>query len=411
MRVLFVHQNFPGQYEHLAPAAAREGWEVVALGLGKAADLPGVRYVRHALRQVSTPGIHPFAGEFESKVIRAESAANAALALRAEGFTPDLICGHPGWGETLLLKDVWPDAKILSFVEFNYRAEGADVGFDPEFPLRDDAARFKIRVKNAHNYLAYADSDWLVSPTRWQGAQVPPAYQDRLSIIHDGIDTDRVRPNPKAEVTLGRDGITLRPGDEVVTFVNRNLEPYRGYHSFMRALPEILQRRPSARAVLVGGNAQSYGAKPEGDRNYREIYLSEVRDRLDMSRVHFVGNIPYPAYLNLLQVSAAHVYLTYPFVLSWSLIEAMAAGCAIVGSATAPVQEVIRNGENGRLVDFFSPQDIADAVVAVLADPASHHAMRAAARLGAETFDLRRVCLPRHLRLMREVAAGLSPSV
>ena len=409
MRVLFVHQNFPAQYKHLAPAAAREGWEVVALGIGAAEPIPGVRYVRYPIRQVSTPDIHPLAAEFEVKVIRAEAAANAAIALRAEGFTPDLICGHTGWGETLLLKDVWPDAKILSFVEFNYRADGADVGFDPEFPLGGDAARYKIRLKNANNYLAYADSDWLLSPTRWQGEQLPPAYRERLSIIHDGIDTDRVRPNPKAQVTLGRDGVTLRPGDEVVTFVNRNLEPYRGYHIFMRALPEILRRRPRARAVLVGGSGFSYSGKPPGERSYRETYLDEVKDRLDMSRVHLVGNIPYEVYLNLLQISAAHVYLTYPFVLSWSLIEAMAAGCAIVGSATPPVQEVIHDRENGRLIDFFSPPEITEAVVAMLAKPHDYQAMRAAARRSAEAFDLRRVCLPQHLRLMRDVAAGLTP--
>ena len=350
MRVLFVHQSFPGQYQHVAPAAAaRPGWQVVGLGLNEAAPLSGVRYVRYALERGGTTGIHDLASEFEAKVIRGEGAARAALALKAEGFTPDIICGHPGWGETLLLKDVWPDARMLSFVEFNYKADGADVGFDPEFPLGGEAARFRVRLKNAHNYLAYADSDWLVSPTRWQGAQVPIPYQNRLSIIHDGIDTTTARPDPKATVTLGRDGVTLRPGDEVVTFVNRNLEPYRGYHSFIRALPEILRRRPQARAVLVGGNGVSYGAAPPQGRTYRDIFLDEVKDQLDMSRVHFVGRIPYAAYLHLLQVSAVHVYLTYPFVLSWSLLEAMAVGCVVVGSATPPVEEVIRHGKNGIL--------------------------------------------------------------
>lgn len=410
MRILFVHQNFPGQYVHVARAlAARPGCEVVALGMTDRTTIPGVRMVAHSPAVGSSATIHPLAADFETKVIRAESAARAALRLRAEGFVPDVICGHPGWGETLFLKDVWPSARVLSFVEFVYRASGGDVGFDPEFPLDGDEAPWRIRTKNAGLSLAFSASDWLVAPTRWQAQQLPPEHAGRVSVVHDGIDTDTVRPNPKATVTLGRGGLTLRPGDEVVTFVNRNLEPYRGYHSFMRALPEILRRRPRARAILVGGSGVSYGGKPPGGRSYRDIYLDEVKDDLDMTRVHLVGNLPYAAYLSLLQVSAAHVYLTYPFVLSWSLLESMAAGCAVIGSRTAPVEEVVRDGRNGVLVDFFSKTEIADAVVDALARPHAHRELRQAARRTAEGYDLKKVCLPRQIRLIERVAAGDVP--
>ncbi|MGY2051721.1 glycosyltransferase [Methylobacterium sp. JK268] len=410
MRVLFVHQNFPGQYRHVAPAlAARPGHRVVALGIGAAPPLPGVRHLRYAVEGRPAPGLHPLARDFETKVLRGEAAARAALRLKAEGFAPDVICGHPGWGETLFLKDVWPKAKLLSFVEFAYAARGADVGFDPEFPSRGgDEAAFGVRVRNAAAFLAFEASDWMVSPTRWQASRVPAAFGDRLSVIHDGIDTHRVRPDPGARITLGG-SLTCAPGDEVVTFVNRNLEPYRGYHSFLRALPTILRRRPRARAVLVGGSGVSYGARPPEGRTWKDIFLDEVRADLDLSRVHFVGQIPYGTYLNLLQVSAAHVYLTYPFVLSWSMLEAMAAGCLVIGSRTPPVEEVIRDGENGVLVDFFSPEAIAEAVVRGLAEPAAFQAMRAAARRSAEAYDLARICLPRHLRLIDDVAAGREP--
>ncbi|GJD92613.1 D-inositol-3-phosphate glycosyltransferase [Methylobacterium hispanicum] len=412
MRVLFVHQNFPGQYRHIAPALGQmPGNEVVALGMAERPQMPGIRYVRYGLKRTSTPGIHALAEDFEAKVIRAEAAARACLRLKAEGFAPDIIVAHPGWGETLLLKDVWPDAKQLSFIEFNYSAAGADVGFDPEFPLVGEDAHFKIRLKNAHNFLTFEHSDWLISPTHWQGAQVPATYRHKLSVIHDGIDTDLIKPNPRATISLNRDGVNLKPGDEVVTFVNRNLEPYRGYHMFMRALPEILRRRPRARVVLVGGNGVSYGSAPKDGRSYREMFLDEVKDRLDLSRVHFVGQIPYPIFLNLLQVSAAHVYLTYPFVLSWSLLEAMAAGCAVIGSRTQPVEEVLRHRENGVLVDFFSPQEIADATVDALARPHAHRDLRAAARRSAKAYDLKRVCLPQHIQLIEAVAAGRAPSV
>ncbi|WP_407520893.1 glycosyltransferase family 4 protein [Methylobacterium oryzisoli] len=412
MRVLFVHQNFPGQYRHVAPAlAARPGYEVVALGINPAPPLPGVRHLRYPVEGRSTPDTHGLARDFETKVLRGEAAARAALRLRAEGFVPDVICGHPGWGETLFLKDVWPDAKLLSFVEFAYSARGADVGFDPEFPgSGGDEAAFAVRVRNAAHYLAFEASDWLVTPTAWQASRIPAPFRTRVSIIHDGIDTEAVRPNPQARITLDRDGSSFGPGDEIVTFVNRNLEPYRGYHSFMRALPEILRRRPRARAVIVGGNEVSYGARAPGGRSWREIFLEEVRGDLDLARVHFVGKVPYATYLSLLQVSAVHVYLTYPFVLSWSLLEAMAAGCAIVGSATPPVEEVIRDGENGILVDFFSPPAIAQAVIGLLADPAAGEPLRRAARHSAQGYDLRRVCLPRHLRLIEDLAAGRIPA-
>ncbi len=232
-------------------------------------------------------------------------------------------------------------------------------------------------------------------------------FRDRLSVIHDGIDTDAIAPNASACVTLGRGKVELRPGDEVITFVNRNFEPYRGYHIFMRALPEILRRRPRARVVLVGGDGVSYGSPSEGGKSYRQNYLDEVKDGLDMSRVHFVGNISHAVFLQLLQVSAAHVYLTYPFVLSWSMLEAMAAGCLVVGSATPPVQEVIRDGQNGVLVDFFSPADIASAVVDALERPEQYRDMRRAARQTiVDDYDLTRVCLPRHMELIGSLAGA-----
>ena len=411
MRVLFVHQNFPAQYVHIAPAlAARPGWEVVALTMSiTPPTMPNVRMVHHAVQRGSTPGIHSYASDFEAKTLRGESAAKAALKLRTEGFSPDIICGHPGWGETLFLRDVWPDAQILSFIEFYYAAKGADVGFDPEFPAHEEDA-FQLRCKNANVLMALESSDWLVSPTRWQARNVPALFQNRLSVIHDGIDTDLVRPDLDAAIEFGRDGVTMRPGDEIITFVNRNLEPYRGYHSFMRALPDILRRRPNAHVILIGGNGVSYGAAPPAGQTYREMYLREVAADLDMSRIHFVGSVPYGVYLRVLQVSAAHVYLTYPFVLSWSLLESMSAGCAVIGSATPPVEEVIRHGDTGVLVDFFSPRAIADAVVDVLARPDAYAAMRTAARNAVvREFDLRRTCLPQHLRLIEQLASGQMP--
>jgi glycosyltransferase involved in cell wall biosynthesis len=409
MRVLFVHQNFPGQYKHIAAALARDpGNEVLALAVNKRPIPAGVRTVLYEVKRQPS-NVHPFASDYEGKVVYAEAAARAAMQLKAEGFSPDIIVGHPGWGETLFLKDVWPGARMLSFMEFYYRGENADFNFDPSFPVTDPAAFWRLRARNAGFLLSIESSDWCVSPTRWQWSQLPDFARARTSVIHEGVDTAEVRPDPAATIQLGRAG-TCRVGDEIVTFVNRNLEPYRGYHSFMRALPEILRRRPKARAVIVGGDEVSYGAAPPKGQTWRNIFLGEVVDQLDMSRVHFVGKIPYGVYLNLLQVSAAHVYLTYPFVLSWSMLEAMAAGALVIGSRTPPVTEVISDGENGRLVGFFSPEEIAASVIRALENPKAQRDLRVRARDSiVKNYDLATICLPAQLRLIEDVAAGRRP--
>ncbi len=410
MRVLFVHQNFPGQYLQLAPALAARGDEVVALAIEGKKPSRGVRIITYKPRRGSSESIHPWVADIETKVIRGEAAARAALELRNRGFVPDVICAHPGWGEALFLKDVFPKTRMLSFVEFYYRAEGADFGFDPEFAEDDVAARCRLRMKNANSLLNLDAADWCVTPTEWQRSTVPAYRRDRLTVIHDGIDTEHVKPDPKAVVRLARSGLTLKLGDEVVTFVARNLEPYRGFHVFMRALPEIQKRRPNAVVLIVGGDDVSYGKRlPQGE-TWRRKMLVEVGDRLDMRRVRFVGRISYKDFVAMLQVSAAHVYLTYPFVLSWSMLEAMSAGCLVIGSATPPVQEVIRDGDNGLLMDFFSPPAIAEAVDRVLSHPDRMGDIRwRARRTVIERYDLRAVCLPRHIALVDAVAGGRLP--
>ena len=410
MRVLFVHPYFPSQYVHLAKALAARGDEIVAIANPEQQPLPGVRLVGYALQRGSSENIHPWVADIESKVIRGEAAGRAAVALRSERFTPDVICAHPGWGEALFLKDVFPRARMLSLVEFYYRAASADFGFDPEFAEDDVAGPWRLRMKNASSLLNLDAADWCVSPTEWQASTVPAQYRDRISVIHEGIDTERVRPNRNATVRLVKSGLTLGPDDEVITFVNCNLEPYRGFHVFMRALPEIQKRRPSANILIVGGDEVSYGRRLPKGETWRQKMLSEVSDRLDMRRVHFVGPVRYPDFVTVLQVSSAHVYLTYPFVLSWSMLEAMSAGCLVIGSATPPVEEVIRNGVNGLLVNFFSPPAIADAVDRVLAHSDRMANIRRRARETViERYDLRGNCLPRHIALVDAVASGRLP--
>ena len=408
MNILFIHQNFPGQFKFLAPALVQQGHNVQAMTMQKlAADAPssataqGVTLIPYELSMGSTANIHPWVVDFESKIIRAEGCFRAALKLKAQGFTPDAIIAHSGWGESLFIKEVWPDAKLGIYCEFFYHPQGADVGFDAEFRGSDEGDVCRLRLKNLNNLLHFEVADAGISPTHWQASTFPESFRSRIAVVHDGIDTHVVAPNRKAGLTLNGN-IVLTPQDEVITFVNRNLEPYRGYHIFMRALPEILKHRPRARVLIVGGDEVSYGAQPPKGATWKSIFASEARPQIsdaDWSRVHFLGTLPYNQFITMLQLSTLHVYLTYPFVLSWSLLEAMSVGCAIVASDTQPLHEAIQHDQTGRLVNFFDVSKLTNEVCALLDDPKARVRLGKNAREFAQAnYDLKTVCLPRQLQ-------------
>lgn len=402
MNILFIHQNFPGQFKHLAPALAQAGHRVTAFTLQSTEEgaWQGVNLVSYAVHRGTTPNVHPWVVDFETKTIRSEACFRTALRMKAQGYSPDVIIAHPGWGESLFLKEVWPEARLGIYCEFYYHRYGADVGFDPEFPVTDPGEPCRLRLKNLNNLLHFEVADGGISPTQWQASTFPEPFRDKITVVHDGIDTQALAPNPKASLTLNGH-LTLTKQDEVITFVNRNLEPYRGYHVFMRALPEILKRRPKARVLIVGGDDVSYGARPESGQKWKDIFAAEVRPQIsdaDWQRVHFLGNIPYQYFIPLLQLSTVHVYLTYPFVLSWSLLEAMSVGCAILASDTQPLHEAIRDGETGRLVNFFDHPALTDEVCALLEDPLARQRLGQNARQFAQTnYDLKTVCLPKQM--------------
>ena len=376
-RVLFIHQNFPGQFLHIATHwAANPKNRIISIGQKHAQGIKGIPRINCDPARPTTPGIHHYIAGAEAGVLAGQSVLRALMQLKQKGFHPDLVIGHAGWGETLYVKDIFPEAPLVNFLEFFYRATGADTGFDPEYPNEiDDLMR--IRTKNMVNLLSLDGCDAGVSPTEWQRSGFPRGYQSKISVIHEGVNTDLARPDPAARLKLP-DGTVLGPDDEVVTYVARNLEPYRGFHIFMRAAQEICRRRPRCRIIVIGGDGVSYGRNLPDGQTYRQKMLAEVE--IDPKRVHFLGQVPYRTYLTALQVSSAHVYLTVPFVLSWSMLEAMAAGCLVIGSDTAPVREALQHEKTGLLVDFFSPQAIADAVDLAIDRRASLLGIRQAAR-------------------------------
>ena len=399
MKILFVHQNMPGQFKHLAPACARAGHEVVFLTKRGGVELRGVRSRIYKPRRTAADTTHNYIRLFENSVLHGQEVLRSCQALLEEGFRPDLVVAHPGWGEALFLKDVLPRVPLVNYCEFFYSARGADVGFDPsEPPTMDTVCR--VRARNAHLLLSLEACDAGLAPTEWQKSRHPAPFLGKITTIFDGVDTNVVRANPQASFQLPG-GRVLTAADEVVTFVARNLEPYRGFPSFMRALPTLLARRPQASVVIVGGDEVSYGSSAPGGKTWRETLLDEVE--LPPGRVHFLGRLAYARYLSLLQVSSVHVYLTVPFVLSWSFLEAMAAQCVLVASKTAPVEELLVDGENGFFTDFFAADRLAADIEMALLHP-DRERIRGAARgtiLGR--YDLAS-CLPRQFAFLSQVA-------
>lgn len=407
MRLLFIHQNIPGQFKHLLQHFASDpNHQVIAvaeqtrINANRGNIHHNVQLLGYDSSQQPDSHTHPYLRSTTSAVLRGQAVVKTLLALKKTGFTPDLIYAHPGWGESLYAKDIYPHSKLVSFCEFYYHAQGQDVGFDPEYPSALDQS-LQLRTRNAHHLMSLDAMDLGISPTIWQKSCFPKAYHSKIEVVHDGVDTDKVRPNPGIRISLHHANVTLTRRDEVITFVSRNLEPYRGFHIFMRALPKLLRERPNAHVIIIGDDSVSYG-KPSLHGSYRKQMLDELKGQLALNRIHFLGPVPYQHYLQILQLSTAHVYLTYPFVLSWSMLEAMAAGCLVIGSKTAPVQEIIEDGKNGLLVDFFAADEIVDAVHRVCDHPDRLAQLRVAARQTViDRFDLSRVCLPQQLKFLQ----------
>lgn len=403
MKILFVHQNFPGQFVHLAPALVKEGHDVHALVLKKDAPAAwsGVHIHTYQPTKGTAPGVHPWALDLETKVIRAESVFRKCMDLKAQGFSPDVVVAHPGWGESLFIKDVWPETKLGLYCELNYTEKGNDVGFDPEFASADPGDSCRLRLKNINNVMHFDVADAAISPTNFQADTYPWPFRGKIKVMHDGIDTKVIAPNPMATFQLPS-GRKLSRTDEVITFANRNLEPYRGYHVFMRLLPKLLQARPNAQVVIIGGEGVSYGKPPPGKTTWKQVFIDEVKPQIedaDWARVHFVGNLPHNQFVSLLQVSTVHVYLTYPFVASWSLLEAMSVGCAIVGSDTEPVKEFIEHDKQGVLAPFFDQEALLSGMVRLLEDPQLRERMGQEARKKIQFYhDLHTICLPKLMR-------------
>jgi glycosyltransferase involved in cell wall biosynthesis len=404
MNLLLIHPNFPGQFKRLAKELmGREEWRIVGIGEGERGTGDPGRITYRSYKHPTGPleAAFPLGLDFAEHTRRGRTVADLAQSLKDKGFRPDIILAHPGWGDALFVPEVFPQAKFIAYLEYFYRAHGSDLDFDPELKVRSRDLRY-VPLRNTTNLMAFAAASRCLTPTRWQSGLFPPQIASQLEVIHEGIDTAQVAPNPAASFTLPN-GEVLSRDNEVITYVSRSLEPYRGFHVFMRALPEILRQRPKAQILLVGREEVSYGQNHPSGQSWKRVMLNEVGADLDPARVHFLGQVPYAEYLDLLRVSSVHVYLTYPFVLSWSFLEAMACGCTMLGSATGPVLEVLKDRENGRTVDFFDRAALVNVLSELLDDPAQRRRLSQAARETVlEHYDFKTRTLPRYLDLLTQ---------
>lgn len=375
MRILFLHDNFPAQFGPIGEYLAAKGWEVVFGTARKDVRHPTIKTFHYEPHREITKGVHPYAGVWEKAAINGQAAARVCFDLKRKGYQPDVMVAHSGWGPGIYLKDVWPDARYVGYFEWYYQPDGPDVAFLNDARQSDDEL-CRTRSRNAPILADLAAADAGVVPTEWQRDQFPPLFRQRLVAMHDGILTDTYAPMPGSKLKL--EGLDLSGADEIVTYVARGMEPYRGFPEFMAAIDIVMKRRPQAHVVVVGEDRVAYGKKlGEGD-SFKKRALDS--GNYDMTRLHFTGLLPRPAYLKVLQASSVHVYLTVPFVLSWSMMEAMSAGCLVVGSDTEPVRELIEDGVNGRLAPFRDPAKIADVICDALERKDAHAPMRTAAR-------------------------------
>jgi glycosyltransferase involved in cell wall biosynthesis len=402
MRYLFIHQNFPAQFGRMAAyLATQPGNQVVYLTGRKDIEIPGVhKAIFQELREPAKE-THQYIRYLECAVLQGQAAYRKGLELKQQGFVPDVIYGHSGFGASMYMRDLYPKVPLMGYFEWFYHAHGTDADFDSSEQLTvDDECR--IRTKNLAILQELHACDAGVSPTYWQHSQFPLEYRNKIRIIHDGIDMNFLRPAPDTKLVLPNLKLDLSDAQEIITYVGRGMEPYRGFPQFMEAVSLVLKRRPQCHVVIVGADRVAYGGPHPSGKSYKEVMLEQFP--YDMERLHFTGLLPFPDYRKVLQASTVHVYLTRPFVLSWSMLEAMSCGCTLVASDTAPVHEMVRDGQNGLLADFFAPQKLADRIEEALDDKNRRAALGANARETIrDNYDMDRL-MPQHIQLMEEIA-------
>src|SRR5262245_19969894 len=400
MHVLLLHQNFPAQFGPLlSRLGGKPGWRFTFASRTGAGEFPGVERVPCATKGGATQQTHYFSRTFEN-VAWQSAAVYKALKDRPE-IKPDLIVAHSGFVTSLPFRDLYPGCPIVNFFEYFYHAQGSDLDFRPdEPPVEPD--RIRARFRNAAILLDLHNCDAGYSPTEWQRSLFPAAYRDKIRVIFDGVDTAVWKPRPRTPRQAGK--FVVPDGVPLVSYAARGFEAMRGFDIFMKFAKALYTRRPDVRFLVIGRDSVHYGGdlKRTGGKSFKDWVLS--RDSYALSKFAFIGTVPPETLAEAFAITDLHVYLTAPFVPSWSLLNALACGATVLASGTAPVREVIEHGKNGLLADFFDVEGLADQALKVLADPAQFRPLgQAGIDLVREKYSLD-VCLPQLVKLFEDTA-------
>lgn len=400
MNILFIHRTFPAQFEHIIKELLKDSDNTVTFITNNpnSPEIKGViKHVAESKEKVSE-NCHPHMRAYEEAVLLAKATAKKAQELKEQGFNPDIVYGFSGWGSSMFIKEVFPEIPFICYFEWFGTPENSV--FDFNGTVLDEETKENIKCNNAHILSVLKSCDAGISPTHWQKSLFPKEYQNKIKVIHDGIDTELCKPDNDVEIFLEDKNITLAAKDEIITYGTRGMEPYRGFPEFMSAVEKLLKKRPNAHFLIAGADANCYSPSLKNG-TYKELMLEKLN--LDINRVHFVGTLPFDYYIKILQISSVHVYLTYPYVLSWSILNAMATGCCVVASNTAPVVEVIKDNLNGLLVDFFDIDGLVEKIEYALDNKDKMAEIRKNARQTiVDKYSLKKL-LPKHIDYIKNL--------
>ncbi len=388
MKILFIHDNYPAQFGAIGSWLAGRGWDVKFATAWTGGDSTDRRFIRYAAHREPTEGVHPYAAHFEKAAINGQAAARSFITAREAGYVPDIIMAHSGWGSGMFARNIWPEAKFVAYLEWWYN-----------YPATDDLSlgthkynlhtALRQTTRNLPFHLDMTGAALCLCPTEYQASQFPDDIRPKLTVLHDGVDMTMHAPAP-APVTHAA-GLDLTGMPEITTYFTRGMEPHRGFPQFMRALARLQADRPGLHAIVGGEDRVAYGTKlPEGE-SWKQRILAELDGRLDLSRIHWVGLQPRPEFVKVLQASHAHVYLTANFVLSWSMLDAMAIGCPMVVSDCPPVREYMSE-DTGLMVGLHDTDTLAVRIAEALDNREAMRARGQAARqVVADRCDKARV--------------------
>lgn len=399
MKILFLHRNFPGQFRYLAPQMAQDPEnEVVFISNEHKGQIPGIKKYSYHLKRNVPDNCHRYLRFLEENIIHGQSAAELALQLKQRGFYPDVIYGHT-WGQTLFMKEVWPESKLLCYFEWFFNSENSYVDFGGHEVSIDEKAKFKIDNTQLFIDLHYCDRG--LCPTNYQIKQFPAEYRDKIKVLHDGIDTDFCIRKDNAVLDLPELNLKFTAEDEILTYGTRGMDPYRGFPEFMKAVEILQKKRPNLQVIISGKDRVCYGPPLPNGKTYKQ-HMIDTLD-LDLSRIHFTGLLPFDKYIDMLNVTSAHVYLTYPFVCSWSLLNAMACEAPIIASNTEPVLEFLEDNKNSLLFDFFNVEQQVEKIEYALDNRDKMEPLRKEARkLIVDKYALKDL-LPQHISYIKSL--------